>query len=264
MIQSISNGYYGYQNMGNTSSQMYNATPIFSGQVQPNADTVQFSTPQKKKEGSFIENNIGKILIGAGLLAVIFATHGKGAKAVEETTPHLPPIELPPHTPVDIAPLDDTLNSLESTLGNHADDMVENLENTSSKIGDVSRQEIREFLASHENTSLSELQLKQTEVITNDVIPYEEKFKQENLYEFAIRRAKKAEREAAKNIETLASTDTNAVPKRTENTTPLFEPTLSQWEQSRESFARSQSRIIPEKYEYHLRLYESLNPRPKA
>lgn len=86
MIQGISNGYYGYQNIGNTSGQMYNARPMFAGQVQPNADTVQFSDQQQPEEESFVSRNLGKIILGGlAVAATAYFTHGKlWGKAAEE------------------------------------------------------------------------------------------------------------------------------------------------------------------------------------
>lgn len=221
MIQSISNGYYGNQNIGNTSGQMYNARPIFAGQVKSTADTVEFSSPQKKKEGSFIENNIGKILIGAGILAVLFATRGKGAKAVEETKPHLPPMELPTHTPISIEPLE----NLGRNLDNQVDDVATNIGNTSTKLSAAEKSEIENFLAMNKGLSSDYLKLQQTKAITDAALSPEEKVKQEKLYRIAIRKAEGAERKAAENAANAVkpeatATEVKAPAKSKEPATP--------------------------------------------
>lgn len=86
MIQSVSNGYYGYQNIAPMQNTAYSA-PMFAMQPQqPNADTLQFRGQQQPEEESFISRNLGKILIGGlAIAAGAYFTHGKlWGKAAEE------------------------------------------------------------------------------------------------------------------------------------------------------------------------------------
>lgn len=77
MIQSVSNGYYGYQNIAPMQNTAYNA-PMFAMQPQqPSADTVQFKGQQPEEE-SFVSRNLGKIILGGlAVAATAYFTHGK-------------------------------------------------------------------------------------------------------------------------------------------------------------------------------------------